>query len=302
MATMDKRADMVADAYAAPGGRPEVCGFFHEKTGSVAYLVIDGATSRAAIIDPVLDFDENAARISTEHADALLAEVAKRKLTVEWILDTHPHADHLSAAAYLRDQLDAKTAIGERIVKVQAIWNEIYNSDVPADGSQWDRLFTDGETFQIGSLKARVMLSPGHTLASISYIIGDAVFMHDTLFHPVIGSARCDFPGGDASALYDSINAILAMPPETRLFTGHDYPDNGRMPEWEFSVARQWRENKHFKDAPAREDFVAMRTARDRTLSLPRLMLHALQFNIRGGRLPAPESGKHFFKIPVNAF
>ncbi len=283
--------------------QPVVTGFYHEPTGSIAYLVEDPATQRGAIIDPVLDYDEKAGRITSEAADALVAAVRARGLSVDFILDTHPHADHLSAAAYLKDKLGAPTAIGAQVVAVQKLWQAIYNlPDFPADGSQWDRLFAHGDTFRIGALEARVMHSPGHTLASVTYVVGDAAFVHDTLFQPDTGSARCDFPGGSASVLYDSIMAILALPDETRLFTGHDYKQDGRAPQWQSSVAEQKRANIHFRNHPTREDYVALREARDRTLPMPRLILHALQFNMRGGRLPELESnGRSYFKIPIGA-
>ncbi|MGE0061454.1 MAG: MBL fold metallo-hydrolase [Xanthobacteraceae bacterium] len=286
----------------SPSPRPDVLGFYHDKTGSIAYLVIDPATGHAAIVDPVLDYDEKAGRTATTAADAMLAEIDKHKLTIDWILDTHPHADHFSAAAYLKDKLGAPIAIGRKIVEVQKLWRDIYNvPDFPVDGKDWDRLFADGDTFAIGSLTARVMHSPGHTLASITYVVGDAAFVHDTLFQPDTGSARCDFPGGNAETLYNSIKAILALPGETRLFTGHDYKEGGRAPQWETTVAEQKRSNKHFKGNPSREDYAQMRNARDKTLPMPVLILPALQVNLRGGRLPPPENNGHsYLKIPVN--
>lgn len=282
--------------------KPDVAGYYHEPTGAIAYLVADPATSHAAIIDPVLDYDEKAARVSTESADAMLADIARRKLTIDWILDTHPHADHLSALGYLKDKLKAPTAIGEHIVEVQKLWRGIYNiADFPADGKQWDRLFAGGDTFQIGSMAAKVMFSPGHTLASITYVIGDAVFMHDTLFQPDTGSARCDFPGGNAETHYRSIMAILALPDETRLFTGHDYKQGGRAARWESSVGEQKRDNIHFRNKPSCEQYATLRRARDKTLPMPKQILHALQVNLRGGRLPPPEGdGRHYLKIPLN--
>jgi glyoxylase-like metal-dependent hydrolase (beta-lactamase superfamily II) len=284
-------------------GNPVVTGFFHEPTFSIVYLIEDPATKAAAIVDPVLDYDEKSGRVSHESADALLDEIARRKLKVEWILDTHPHADHFSAAVYLKDKLGAPTAIGARITEVQKLWKQIYNlPDFPADGSQWDKLFAEGETFRIGSLDARVMLSPGHTLCSISYVVGDAAFVHDTLFQPDYGTARADFPGGSASRLYDSIEEILALPGETRLFTGHDYMPEGRAPQWESTVREQRENNKHFGSRPTREQYVKLREARDKTLPMPKLILHALQVNIRGGRLPDPEdNGRVYLKIPVGA-
>jgi glyoxylase-like metal-dependent hydrolase (beta-lactamase superfamily II) len=282
--------------------KPEVAGYYHEPSGSITYLVIDPGTNHAAVIDPVLDYDEKSARVSTETVDALLAEIRRRNLTIDWILDTHPHADHFTAMSYLKDRLVAPTAIGAKIVEIQKLWRDIYNvPDLPIDGKQWDRLFADSDTFKIGNLDARVMHSPGHTLASITYVIGDAVFMHDTLFQPDTGSARCDFPGGDAGQLYNSISAILALPDETRLFTGHDYRQGGRAPQWQSTVAEQKHDNIHFRGKPSRDDYVQMREARDRTLPMPKLILHALQINLRAGHLPPAENdGRHYLKIPVN--
>lgn len=282
---------------------PVVTGFFHRQTYSIVYLVEDPTTGAGAVIDPVLDYDEKSGRLTYETADALLAEIKRRKLKIEWILDTHPHADHFSAAAYLKEKLGARIAIGEKIVEVQKLWKDIYNlPDFPADGSQWDKLFADGEAFRIGSLKASVMLSPGHTLCSITYLVGDAAFIHDTLFQPDYGTARTDFPGGDAAALYKSIKKILSLPDETRLFTGHDYLPDGRPPQWESTVAQQKRSNKHFKNNPSADEYVNLRKARDATLLMPKLILHALQVNIRGGRLPEPESdGRVYLKIPIGA-
>jgi glyoxylase-like metal-dependent hydrolase (beta-lactamase superfamily II) len=252
----------------------------------------------------VLDYDERSSRTATTAADAMLVEIERRKLTIDWILDTHPHADHFSAAAYLKDRLGASTAIGEHIIDVQKLWRDIYNEpDFPVDGKQWDRLFADGDTFSIGAVPVRVMHSPGHTLASITYVAGDAAFVHDTLFQPDTGSARCDFPGGNAETLYNSIMAILALPDDTRIFTGHDYREGGRAPQWETTVAEQKRSNKHFRSNPSREDYARMRNARDKTLPMPVLILPALQVNLRGGRLPPAESnGRSYLKIPLNTF
>jgi glyoxylase-like metal-dependent hydrolase (beta-lactamase superfamily II) len=282
---------------------PVVTGFYHEPTCSIAYLVEDPATKHAAIVDPVLDYDPKAGRVSHEAADQMLAEIERRGLTVDWILDTHPHADHFSAAVYLKEKLRAPTAIGEKIVEVQEIWKKIYNlPDFPADGSQWDRLFADGDTFAIGSLAARVMYSPGHTKASVTYVAGNAAFIHDTLFQPDYGAARTDFPGGDPVAFYHSIMAILALPADTRLFTGHDYRPDGRPAAWESSIAEQWEKNKYLRDRPSCEEFVRRRKERDATLPMPALILHALQVNIRGGRLPEPEAdGRVYLKIPIGA-
>ncbi|MBC7311371.1 MAG: MBL fold metallo-hydrolase, partial [Rhizobium sp.] len=225
-----------------------------------------------------------------------------KRLTVEWILDTHPHADHFSAAHYLKGKTGAPTAIGTHVVDVQELWKGIYNwPDFPADGSHWDRLFAAGDSFSIGELQGRVLFSPGHTLASVTYVIGDAAFVHDTLFMPDSGTARADFPGGSAKRLWASIQEILSLPDETRLFTGHDYQPDGREPLWETTVAEQKRSNPHIagKDEAA---FVELRNKRDKTLPMPKLILHALQVNIRGGRLPEPEAnGKRYLKIPVDA-
>ncbi|MCK8787549.1 MBL fold metallo-hydrolase [Roseomonas sp. NAR14] len=277
-------------------------GFFDPRTWSVQYVVADPATRRCAIVDPVLDYDEKSGTIATRSADAILDHLVAHDLRVDWILDTHPHADHLSAAAYLRQRTGAPTAIGEHVVAVQRLWQEIYGlPDLAADGSQWDRLFAAGDRFRIGSLEGRVLFSPGHTLASITYVIGDAAFVHDTLFMPDGGTARADFPGGSARRLWHSIQEILALPEETRLFTGHDYQPGGREPRWESSVAEQKRRNPHLAGQDE-ESFMDMREARDAVLPMPRLILHALQVNIRGGRLPRPEAnGRRYLRIPLGA-
>ncbi|WP_337270234.1 bifunctional sulfur transferase/dioxygenase Blh [Oryzifoliimicrobium ureilyticus] len=282
--------------------RPRVKGFFDKHTWSVQYVVSDPATGKCAIIDPVLDFDEKAGATATINADAILNYVRENDLTVEWILDTHPHADHFSAAQYLKEKTGARTAVGERVVDVQKLWKGIYNwPELTTDGSQWDRLFAHGETFKVGSIDAGVMFSPGHTLASITYVVGDAAFVHDTLFMPDSGTARADFPGGDARILWKSIQDILALPDETRIFTGHDYQPDGRAPRWESTVAEQKKSNPHLAGG-TEEEFVALRTKRDKTLPMPKLILHALQVNIRGGRLPEPEAnGMRYLKFPLDA-
>lgn len=281
---------------------PQVQGFYDPRTSSVQYVVVDPATGRCAIIDPVLDFDEKSGSTSTANADAILDWISARGLVVEWILDTHPHADHFSAAHYLAQKTGAPTAIGARVVDVQNLWKGIYNwPELETGGSWWNRLFEDGDTFRVGNIEARVMLSPGHTLASVSYVIGDAAFVHDTLFMPDSGSARADFPGGSARVLWKSICDIMALPDETRLFTGHDYQPGGRHPVWESTVASQRRLNPHLAGMDG-ERFIALREARDRTLPMPKLILHALQVNIRGGRLPEPEAnGKRYLKFPLDA-
>lgn len=280
-----------------------VTGFFDPKTFSVAYVAVDPATSRCAIIDPVLDFDAASGATSTHSADQLLGFIAEQDLAVDWIIDTHPHADHFSAVNYLKNKLGAPTAIGERVIAVQALWKTIYNlgSEFSADGSQWDQLFADGEEFRIGDLSGTIVHSPGHTLASVTLLVGDAAFVHDTIFMPDYGTARADFPGGDARALYRSIRRILSFPAGTRLFVGHDYRPGGREARWEATVAEQRRDNIHIHDEVSEDEFVEMREARDATLALPKLMLQALQVNIRGGCLPEPETnGVSYLKIPVN--
>ncbi|HEY1857463.1 MBL fold metallo-hydrolase [Acidocella sp.] len=284
--------------------RPRVHGFFDRRTYSVQYIVSDPVTYLCAIIDPVLDYDEKSGSTATTSADAILEYVRTNGLTVAWILDTHPHADHFSAAAYLKESTGAPTGIGEHVVDVQRIWKNLYNlpETFPTDGSQWDRLFADGETFRLGEIEGRVMFSPGHTLASITYVFGDAAFIHDTLFMPDSGTARADFPGGNAHSLWRSLQSILALPDQTRLYTGHDYQPGGRVPAWESTVALQKAENAHIRGQDE-ANFIKLRTERDRTLPMPKLMLSALQINIAGGGLPEPESnGRRYLKIPLDAF
>ena len=283
--------------------KPIVKGFFETRTCSIQYVVADPETKKCAIIDPVLDFDEKSGVTGTRSADEILDYVKANGLEVEWILDTHPHADHFSAAQYLKSKTGAPTAIGEKVVEVQALWKGIYNwPDFKADGSQWERLFAEGDTFKVGNMPARVLFSPGHTLASVTYVIGDAAFVHDTLFMPDSGTARADFPGGSASRLYRSIMEILSLPDDTRVFTGHDYQQGGREPLWESTVAEQKAKNTHMSKCATEAEFVAVREARDKTLPMPKLILHALQVNMNGGRLPEPESnGRRYLKFPVNA-
>ncbi|MUZ64200.1 MBL fold metallo-hydrolase [Agrobacterium vitis] len=281
--------------------RPQVKGFFDPRTWSVQYVVSDPATKVCAIIDPVLDYDEKSGQTSTGNADRILRHIEEEGLTVAWILDTHPHADHFSAADYLKGKTGAPTAIGAHVIDVQALWKGIYNwPELKTDGSQWDRLFSHGETFKLGSIDAKVMFSPGHTLASVTYVIGDAAFVHDTMFMPDSGTARADFPGGDAHMLWKSMQDILALPNDTRIFTGHDYQPGGRNPRWESTVAAQKAANPHLANTDE-AGFVALRQARDRTLPMPKLILHALQVNVLGGRLPEPEENGHrYLKIPLD--
>jgi glyoxylase-like metal-dependent hydrolase (beta-lactamase superfamily II) len=285
-------------------GRPIVRGFFDRRTFSVQYVVADADTRSCAIIDPVLDFDEKSGSTATWSADELLEHVQQKGYTLQRILDTHPHADHFSAAGYLKEKTGVGTAIGERVVDVQKLWKKMYNysDSFPPDGSQWDRLFADGERFRIGNCDVEVMFTPGHTLASIAYRVGDAVFVHDTLFQPDYGTARADFPGGDAHALWQSIQKLLSLPDSTRVFTGHDYMPGGRNPAWESTVGLQKTENIHLKEARTETEFVAHRQARDKKLPMPKLILQSLQVNIRGGRLPEPESNnRRYLKIPIGA-
>ena len=284
---------------------PDVTGFYEPDTGSIQYVVSDPATKKAAIVDAVWNFDPRSARTDTHSADEILAHVRERALTVEWVLDTHPHADHFTAAAYLKDRIGCPQAIGAKVREVAVLWREFYNEPKAFDVDlAFDRLFADGETFEIGTLPVRVMLSPGHTLASITYVVGDdAAFVHDTLMVPDSGSSRADFPGGDAAVLYRSIQAILALPASTRLFVGHDYCKGGREPKWEATVAEHKAKNIHVKDGVSQDQFVKLRTERDKTLALPDRMLHALQVNLRGGRLPESENdGRSYFKVPANRF
>ena len=278
---------------------------YDSKTGSFQYVIADPASRRAAIIDPVLDFDEKAGHVATTQADALLAHVEREGLEVVWILDTHPHADHLSAAAWLRAQTGARVAIGRGITAVQSHFRQVFGLDdaFPVDGRQFDHLFADGDTFAIGALQARVLFSPGHTTASISYVIGSNAFVHDTLMMPDSGTSRADFPGGDARQLYATLQRILALPDDTALFVGHDYGKDGRDPACMSTVAEQRARNIHLAGNVDEASFVRTRQARDATLPLPTLMLHALQVNIRGGRLPEPEAnGRRYLRIPLGQF
>ena len=286
-------------------GRPHVKGFYEKRSGSIQYVVADPQTKKCAIVDPVWDFDPSSGCTATWSADEILGYIAKQRYDLEWILDTHPHADHFSAAGYLKDKTGVPTAIGERVIGIQKLWQKIYNAEhcCPADGSQWDRLFADGDRFKIGALDAAVMLTPGHTLASITYVIGNAAFVHDTLFMPDGGTARADFPGGSACDLWTSIQRILALSDDTRLFTGHDYRPGGREPKWESSVKQQKSENIDLQKAATESAFIALREAKDKMLPMPKLILPSLQVNLMGGRLPDPEdNGKRYLKIPLDAF
>lgn len=284
--------------------RPDVAGFFDARTWSCQYVVSDPATRHCAIVDPVLDYDEKSGSVATTSAEGILQHIDRARLKPQWILDTHPHADHLSAADFLKSRTGAPKAIGAHIVAVQHLWRKIYNfTHIAPDGSQWDKLFADDEPFRLGEIEGRVLHTPGHTPASVTYVIGDAAFVNDTLFMPDSGTARADFPGGSAAALWRSIQKILALPEDTRLFTGHDYQPGGRPVLWESSIARQRADNTHIARCRSEAEFVAIREARDSTLPLPKLILHALQVNINGGCLPEPETnGMRYLKLPLNAF
>lgn len=277
--------------------------FFDPKTWTVSYVVADMTSRRAAIIDPVLDFDFKSGHTGSEAADKLLAHVEAEGLTIDWILETHAHADHLSAARYLQQRLGGRIAIGEHIREVQATFKKIYNLErgfLP-DGSQFDHLFKDGETFMIGTLEAKALLVPGHTPADMAYLIDGAVFVGDTLFMPDVGSARADFPGGDAHQLYRSMRRILSLPGDTRVYVCHDYPPAGREAQWQTTVAEQRARNIHVRDGIGEDEFVAMRKARDATLDVPTLILPSIQVNVRAGQLPpADDNGIAYLRIPLN--
>jgi glyoxylase-like metal-dependent hydrolase (beta-lactamase superfamily II) len=282
---------------------PEVRALYHEPTSSFSYVAWDRETRRAAVIDAVLDYDGAAGRTATITAAALLAIVEREGLELCWILETHAHADHLSAAGFLRQRTGAPVATGAGIVSVQAAFSEIYNlgPGFPTDGRQFDRLLADGEGLPLGGLQIEVLATPGHTSDSVTYLAGDAAFIGDTLFSPDFGSARCDFPGGDAATLYRSVQRLYRLPPDTRLFLCHDYPPAGRAPRCEWSVAEQREANIHIDARTSEEAFVAMRRERDATLSMPALIIPAVQVNIRAGNLPEPDAnGTRYLRVPLN--
>lgn len=284
--------------------KPDVSAFFDEATFTVTYVVSDPATGRAAVIDPVLDFDPASGRTSTTSADKVVAHVNDNKLGVDWVLETHVHADHLSGAPYMKEQLGGKAAIGRNVTAVQETFKGIFNlKDLATDGTQFDHLFGDADTFAVGNISGQVIATPGHTPACITYVIGDAAFVGDTLFMPDFGTARTDFPGGSAPQLYESIRKILALPDDTRLFMCHDYKAPGREEfAWETSVAEQKASNIHINDKVSREEFVEMREGRDSQLGMPKLILPSLQVNLRAGELPAPEDNDvRYLKIPLDA-
>ena len=283
--------------------KPEVTGFFDEQTNTISYVVKDPHSDACAIIDSVMDIDYAAGRITHEGADRIADHVVEKGLAVEWIIETHVHADHLSGAPYLQQKLGGKLGIGENITIVQEMFGKIFNegTEFQRDGSQFDRLFADGDSYMIGSMTAHVMHTPGHTPACMTHVIGDAAFVGDTLFMPDGGSARADFPGGDARVLYRSIKRVMSLPDETRLFICHDYGPNGRDIRWETTVGAERQHNIHARDGISEDEFVDMREARDKTLSMPKLIIPSLQINMRAGQLPPKDdSGKTYLKVPVN--
>lgn len=283
--------------------KPEVVPFFDAATNTISYIVKDPGSTACAVVDSVMDFDYASGRISYEHADAIVAHIRAHGLRLEWLLETHVHADHLSAAPYVQQQLGGKLGIGENITIVQDTFGKVFNegTEFQRDGSQFDRLFADGDTYAIGTMTAHVLHSPGHTPACTTHVIGDAAFVGDTLFMPDGGSARADFPGGDAATLYRSIRRLLTLPDRMRLFMCHDYGPNGRDIKWETTVGDERAHNVHVHDGVTEAEFVAMREARDATLAMPRLIIPSLQVNMRAGQLPPKDAaGKTFLKVPIN--
>ena len=283
--------------------KPEVEAFFDDATNTISYVVKDPASAACAVIDSVMDIDYAAGRITYDHADQIIAYIQDQGLTLEWLIETHVHADHLSAAPYIQQKLGGKIGIGEKITVVQDTFGKVFNegTEFQRDGSQFDRLFKDGDRYRIGGMEVYALHTPGHTPACMTHVAGDAAFVGDTLFMPDGGSARADFPGGDAGTLYDSIQRVLALPDETRLFMCHDYGPNGRDIQWETTVHAEKAHNIHVGGGKSREEFVKFRTERDATLAMPRLIIPSLQVNMRAGEMPpADEDGKTFLKVPVN--
>ncbi len=284
--------------------KPEIYAFFDEDTFTVTYIVRDPNSSKVAIVDSVLDFDYASGRTDTRSADAVIDFVREKGFEVEWLLETHVHADHLSAAPYIQEKLGGKIAIGENIRIVQDTFGKVFNegTEFQRDGSQFDALFKEGDSFHIGQLRGDVLHTPGHTPACLTYVIGDAAFVGDTLFMPDFGTARCDFPGGSAQMLWDSIQKIMSLPDATRIFVGHDYKAEGREDyAWETTVGEQKRMNKHVGEGKSKDDFVRARTERDAQLAMPRLIIPSLQVNMRAGQMPQPEdNGQVYLKVPVN--
>ena len=284
--------------------KPDVKGFLDDATNTISYVVADPETKVCAVIDPVLDFDQASGRTSTQSAQKLVGYVKDNELTVDWVIDTHLHADHLTAAPYIKEQLGGRMGIGEHISSVQKVFGEIFNEGqlFHTDGSQFDNLFKDGEVYKVGSIAAKAIHTPGHTPACMSHVIGDAVFVGDTIFMPDYGTARCDFPGGDSGFLYDSIQKLFDLPDTTRVFLCHDYKAPGRDEYvWETTIANQRQGNVHVKTGTTREAFVKMRTERDATLNMPQLIIPSVQINMRAGNMPPPEdNGTRYIKVPIN--
>ena len=280
----------------------DVTAFFDNDTNTISYVVKDSLSNHCAVIDSVLDFDYASGKITYNHADNIIKHIKDRELILDWIIETHVHADHLSAAPYIQNILGGKIGIGENIKIVQDVFGKVFNegTEFQRDGSQFDRLFKDGDTYEIGSMTATAIHTPGHTPACMTHIIEDAAFVGDTLFMPDGGSARVDFPGGDAGTLYDSIQRVLSLPDETRLFMCHDYGPNGRDIKWETTVAEEKAHNIHVGVGKTKEDFIRFRTERDATLSMPKLILPSLQVNMRAGELPVDEDGNPMLKVPIN--
>lgn len=281
--------------------RPEVTGFFDSATNTISYVVRDPAGKTCAVIDSVMDLDYAAGRITHDHADRIIAFIRDNGLTLEWLIETHVHADHLSAAPYIQDQLGGRIGIGAGIVEVQEVFGKIFNegTEFQRDGSQFDALFNDGDGYRIGGMTAHVLHTPGHTPACMTHVIGDAAFVGDTLFMPDGGSARADFPGGDAGQLYDSIQRVLTLPDAMRLFMCHDYGPNGRDIRWETTVGEERRHNIHIT-GKSRDEFIELRTTRDKTLGMPKLILPSLQVNMRAGEVPRDASGQPMLKVPLS--
>jgi len=283
--------------------QPQVTPFFDADTNTISYVVKDPASQACAIVDSVLDFDYAAGRISYRSADAIIAFIRANNLTLEWQIETHVHADHLSAAPYIQQALGGKIGIGGNITIVQNVFGKVFNEGTQfrRDGSQFDQLFNDGDTYQVGQMTGFALHTPGHTPACMTHVMGDAAFVGDTLFMPDGGTARCDFPGGDPRVLFGSIKRVLSLPPQTRLFMCHDYAPNGREIKWETTVAEECSSNIHVRDGISEDEFVAMRTTRDATLGMPRLIIPSIQVNMRAGRMPEPEqNGTVFLKVPLN--
>ncbi len=282
--------------------KPEVEAFFDPATNTISYVVKDPKTNACAVIDSVMDIDYAAGRITYAHADAIIEHIRKNNLKLEWIIETHVHADHLSAAPYIQQALGGKIGIGEKIMVVQETFGKIFNegTEFQRDGSQFDALFKDGDTYSVGSMQAVAIYTPGHTPACMVHVMGDAAFVGDTLFMPDGGSARADFPGGDAATLYDSIQKLLALPDETRLFMCHDYGPNGRDIQWETTVAAEKEHNIHVGKGATKEQFVKFRTERDATLAMPKLIIPSLQVNMRAGEVPTDKDGRPMLKVPLN--